>query len=126
MNTELKTIFVLDDDSYNLEVAQVALETVGGLTVKTYAGARALLDSGEPAPDLLLSDYMMPEMDGEQALREFRKLPGWETVPVVFMTGNTEPAEIAAMEAAGAAAVIAKPIDPMKLADRIKEIWAGL
>ena len=125
MKSELKTIYVMDDDSYNLEVAEVALTTVGQFEVKTFSRA-ALLLAEELPPDLILSDVKMPEIDGPTALGKIRERPDWKTIPIVFMTADTAPAELEELRTLGAAGILPKPIDPMKLAAELQAIWDGL
>jgi DNA-binding response OmpR family regulator len=52
-----------------------------------------------------------------------RQLPNLARVPVVFMTAKVQPQEVANYRALGAADVIAKPFDPMTLADQVRAIW---
>ncbi len=66
---------------------------------------------------------MMPTMDGPTALIELRKLPGLDTTPVVFMTAKAQKHEVQEYFDMGAVEVIAKPFDPMTLADTVREIY---
>jgi CheY-like chemotaxis protein len=75
------------------------------------------------SPDLLLLDVMMPEMDGPTTLKALRQIPGTLPTPVIFMTAKVQPAEVEELRTLGALDVIAKPFDPMTLADQIKKIW---
>jgi two-component system, OmpR family, response regulator len=65
----------------------------------------------------------MPEMDGPMTLQELRKQPGFETIPVVFMTAKIQLNEVAQYKYMGAIDVISKPFDPMTLADTLRIIW---
>ena len=120
----LETIFYVDDEDDIREVALMALEDVGGLKVQSFRSAREML-AGLPisAPDLLLLDVMMPDMDGPTLLAELRKRQEYAGVPAIFMTAKVQPAEISALIACGAIAVVAKPFDPMNLADSIRDIF---
>jgi len=66
---------------------------------------------------------MMPGMDGPTTLAELRKLPGMEDIPVIFMTAKVQPQEIEYFRSLGAMEVIAKPFDPMALADKVRQLW---
>lgn len=121
-----KILHVEDEDSIR-EVAALALGTVGGFTVEGCSGgAQAVERAPAFAPDLVLLDVMMPDMDGPATLAALRALPGLEEVPVVFMTAKVMAEEIARFKDLGAVDVIEKPFDPMTLADRVREIWSGL
>jgi two-component system, OmpR family, response regulator len=121
---KLERIMHIEDDLSIQEVARVALEIVGGFTVKSCeSGAEGLAAAPEFAPQLVLLDVMMPGMDGPQTLTELQKLPCMNRVPVVFMTAKAQTQEVSAYHNLGAAGVIIKPFDPMTLSEQITEIW---
>lgn len=122
--TELQKILYVEDEPDIRAVAQLALEMVGGFTLKICeSGAEALREAEAFAPDLVLMDVMMPEMTGPMTLERFRHMPAMQKTPVVFMTAKVQPAEIAQFKALGALDVIAKPFDPMQLAQQVRKIW---
>jgi CheY-like chemotaxis protein len=123
----LQKILLVEDEPDIRAVAEIALESVGGFSVRLCAdGAAALAALPEFAPDLVMLDVMMPGMDGPATLAALRKLPAGAAVPVIFMTAKVQQAEIDGYRKLGAAGVIAKPFDPMTLAERVREIWSGL
>jgi len=64
----------------------------------------------------------MPGMDGPTTLKNLRQIPGLQSTPIIFLTAKVQPDEIKGFIALGALAVIAKPFDPMTLADQIRSI----
>lgn len=121
---DLTRILMVEDEPDIQTVARLALETVGGFTVATCdSGEQALTMAPDFGPELILLDVMMPSMDGPTTLKALRRIPELESVPVVFMTAKVQPQEVESFMAMGAEAVIAKPFDPMTLADRVREIW---
>jgi CheY-like chemotaxis protein len=62
-------------------------------------------------------------MDGPSTLKALRDLPALSEVPVAFMTAKVQPAEVEYFKSLGAREVIAKPFDPMTLADQVRAIW---
>lgn len=127
MTRVLNHVLCVDDDPDILEVAQISLELVGGLTVTGVdSGTRCLAEVATIRPDLILLDVMMPGMDGPATLTALKAVPGVAGIPVIFMTARVQESEVEQYLAMGAAAVIPKPFDPMALADQIKAIWAGL
>lgn len=121
---DLTRILMVEDEPDIQTVARLALETVGGFTVATCnSGEQALTMAPDFGPELILLDVMMPGMDGPTTLKALRRIPELESVPVVFMTAKVQPQEVESFMAMGAEAVIAKPFDPMTLADRVREIW---
>lgn len=121
---ELNTILYAEDERDIRDVAQIALEDVGGFTVRYCVDGREALNAAkELVPDLLLLDVMMPEMDGPATLRELRKLPEFSNIPAIFMTAKIQTNEILEYKSLGVVDVIAKPFDPMTLADTIRMAW---
>ncbi len=124
--SELQRILYVEDEPDIQAVAELALETVGGYTVKTCAsGEEAVRDAEAFAPDLILLDVMMPGMDGPTTLEALRGIPALAGVPVAFMTAKVQPSEIEHYKSLGARDVIAKPFDPMTLSDQVRRIWQG-
>jgi two-component system OmpR family response regulator len=126
MASELKKILYVEDEADIQAVARVALESVGGFELLVCGGGEEAIGAASAfAPDLLLLDVMMPGMDGPTTLAELRKLPGMESIPVIFMTAKVQPQEIEYFRSLGAMEVIAKPFDPMALAGRVRQLWSA-
>jgi len=124
MTKPLERVLLVEDEPDIQAVARLALEAVGGLQVEVCGSGEAALNAAPAfAPELVLLDVMMPGMDGPATLRALRSLPETARTPVVFMTAKVQPQEVAAFLALGAADVIAKPFDPMTLADTVRGIW---
>jgi two-component system OmpR family response regulator len=125
MNTLTRVLYVEDEPDIQA-VARVALQTVGGLTVKICSsGEEALREVLAFQPDMILLDVMMPGMDGPSTLAALRTQPELCNIPVAFMTAKVQPAEVAHFKSLGALAVVPKPFDPMTLADQIRSIWSA-
>lgn len=120
----LQRLMYVEDEADIRTVAKLALEAIGGFTVMTCASGEEALEKVEAfAPDIILLDVMMPGMDGPSLLRELRARPTLTKTPVAFMTAKVQPAEIEHFKSLGARDVIAKPFDPMTLADQVRAIW---
>jgi two-component system, OmpR family, response regulator len=114
-------ILYVDDEDDIREVATLALELDGGLTVRTCAsGAEALDVAAAWQPDLILLDVMMPHMDGPTTLAKLREVPATAAIPIVFITARTQAGEVEQFEALGALGVLAKPFDPMTLGNAVR------
>jgi two-component system, OmpR family, response regulator len=124
---QLERILYVEDDSDIREVASMALEVVGGFEVKACSsGAEALRCVAQFAPQLIVLDVMMPEMDGPATLKALQADPGTTKIPVIFMTAKVQPGEIAEFLELGARDVVAKPFDPMTLSDLLRQIWTRI
>ena len=124
MTEKLSRILYIEDEPDIQAVARLALEMVGGFTLEVCSsGAEALEKAAAFKPQLILSDVMMPGMDGPTTLKKLREIAETATIPAVFMTAKVQPTEVAQYKEQGAVDVIAKPFDPMALAGKVEEIW---
>jgi CheY-like chemotaxis protein len=123
----LREILYVDDEPDIREIVHMALGLVPTLSVTTVeSGVRALQSMQTHKPDLVLLDVMMPGMDGPMTLLQMRSSPELKSIPVIFMTAKAMPQEVARFRSLGAAAVIAKPFDPMLLAEHLFAVWEAL
>lgn len=122
---ELKRILHVEDDPSIQMVTRVALQSLGGFEVRCCSGGQEALDVVlEVDPDLILLDVMMPGMDGPSTLTQLKSLIDIRRVPVVFLTAKVQPQEQARYLELGAAGVIIKPFDPVKLPEQVRTLWA--
>lgn len=118
-----RRVLLVEDDPDIRSVAAMALEAIGGHLVQACeSGAQAVAAAPGFAPDLVLLDVMMPEMDGPATLRALRELPEMAQTPVIFLTAKAQPQEVARYRSLGALGVVAKPFDPMTLSGQIRKI----
>ncbi|MCP4406145.1 MAG: response regulator [bacterium] len=124
MKRTLQRILYVEDEQDIQEVAKFALEAVGGFTVKICSSGQEAIEAAAGfEPDLILLDVMMPGMDGPSTFEKWQKIPGVESVPVIFMTAKVLPQEVAHYKDLGVLDVIPKPFEPMTLSDAINRIW---
>lgn len=121
----LKRILHVDDDDDIRVITKMTLELVGHYDVRQYPSGEATLDDiGDFSPQLLLLDFMMPGMSGEELWRRLEGRPGFENVPVIFMTAKAEKSFAKNLVDAGALEVILKPFEPTQLCQQIEAAWA--
>jgi CheY-like chemotaxis protein len=119
----LRRILLVDDQRVMRSIAELSLGKLGGFIVRICAsGEEALETAVEFAPDLLMLDMNMPQLNGVQTLEQLRALG--ITAPVVFFTVKVEAPDIERFNGLGALGVIAKPFDPLKLPAQLKALWA--
>ena len=117
-----RSALVVDDVADVTEMLAVVL-THAGYDVVTAASARAALNAARDRQfDVVISDIGMPEMNGYQLAREMRTLPGYETVPMVAVTGYSMFDDKERSTNAGFNAHMTKPIDPRALLDLIEQL----
>ena len=119
---ERRTALVVDDVADVTEMLAVVL-THAGYSVVTAASAPAALKAArERQFDVIISDIGMPEMNGYQLAREMRTMPGYETVPMVAVTGYSMFDDKEPSTNAGFNAHMTKPIDPRALLELIDQL----
>lgn len=124
---KLERVLYAEDEPNIQKVAKMALEMVGGFQALICDdGAQALAQVQAFAPDLILLDVMMPNLDGPQTLQALRRDPATASIPVFFLTAQTRPEEIQALQAQGVQGVLAKPFNPMTLATQVQALWDTL
>lgn len=116
-------ILVVDDDPRNVELLEAYLTTVASYEVITAQdGLEALERVSEAAPDLILLDIMMPNMDGYEVCARLKKDPATQFIPVVMVTALQGTEErIKALEA-GADDFLSKPFNIYELLARVKSL----
>jgi two-component system, OmpR family, response regulator len=120
-----KRILYIEDETDLQWLVQRILESVGDFEVTVCgSGAEGLRRMEDFAPDLVLLDVMMPDMDGFSVLRALRARPESVAVPVVFLTARTQ--ERDEYLALGADGVIAKPFEPDRLVEQVRAHLGGL
>jgi CheY-like chemotaxis protein len=115
-------VLVVEDDDDARELICALIEMAGAtvLCVKSVAQAmEGVYHSFDP--DVVLTDYSMPDADGLDLVREFRKVPSTRAVaiPILILSGHSEDLWRARALAAGATDVLMKPFDPPLLISRI-------
>ena len=107
------SILVVEDDINLLEGVRAVLE-LDGYTVETAENgeqALAVLRNKSFLPELVVSDIMMPHMDGIELLRQFRKVPAWVAIPFIFLTARSEKSDIQRGKQLGVDDYLIKPFD---------------
>ncbi|MDQ2878992.1 MAG: response regulator [Pseudomonadota bacterium] len=120
----VRTILVVDDSRTNLEVIGKRLGHLGYLTALCESGAEALDFVSARGFDLVLLDMVMPGLSGLHVLREIRGSRDTIDLPVIMLTGRSDPAAAVEALAAGADDHVAKPFAFEVLAARIERVLA--
>jgi phosphoserine phosphatase RsbU/P len=116
---EKQVVLLVDDAPANLQIVSSILKDVYKIRVAT-SGAKALeLAKGTPAPDLILLDIVMPEMDGYEVCSRLKAASETADIPVIFLTGQTETEDETRGFEVGAVDYIHKPFSPPVVKARV-------
>jgi CheY-like chemotaxis protein/predicted regulator of Ras-like GTPase activity (Roadblock/LC7/MglB family) len=118
-------VFVVDD-SLSVRKAIERMLTPRGLEVASCAsGNEALARLPAVAPDLLICDLVLPDLDGYEVCRWLRQVPGLAATPVLFISGIVDPDVESRAGALGVEGVLKKPFTGEELIDRVERILAA-
>ena len=113
-------VLVVDDNATNRMVAEALCEMFDCTSECVEDGEEAVEAARSARFDLILMDIRMPRMDGLQATRLIRQLPGPAgQVPIIALTANADPEDAASYIACGMHEVVEKPIKPERLLEAI-------
>lgn len=106
-------ILIVEDDANLLEGIQTVLEldNYSVITVENGKQALDILSQSTVPPDLIVSDIMMPQMDGIQLLMEVRKVTAWIKIPFIFLTARSEKVDVQRGKRLGVDDYLTKPFD---------------
>jgi CheY-like chemotaxis protein len=115
-----KRILVIDDEINLCTVIQACLENLGGWeTLIALSGQEGLAIVQTKQFDAILLDVMMPDMDGLTLFGKLQNEAATQAIPVILLTAKVQSSDFAQFAQLGVAGVIAKPFDPMTLADQV-------
>jgi DNA-binding response OmpR family regulator len=116
-------ILVVDDEEDMANVIRLVLEADNHEVRVELAPEMAVEAAKEFLPELVLTDLVMPGMDGHQVFRALREVPQLEKVPFVFLTSRNKPIDLmVGLHVMGAADYITKPFDRPDLVRRVRKL----
>ena len=114
-------MLIVDDEPAIRGMLIVALEMAGFEVVEAESAASALHEIADSVPDLMLIDWMMPQVSGLELCRRLRRNPDTASIPLILLTAREEEnAKITGLEVADD--YITKPFSPRELVARLKAI----
>lgn len=112
-------ILIVDDDPRLRDLVRIALERAGFATLTAADGRSALIHAAREAPDLIVLDIGLPEMDGFEVCRRLRAT---SEVPILFLTARDDEIDRILGLELGADDYVTKPFSPRELVARVRAI----
>lgn len=115
-----KRILIIDDEINLCKIIQLCMENLGGWeTLTALSGIDGLAIAQNQLLDAILLDVMMPNMNGLTLLRELQTHSATKAIPVILLTAKVQATDLTQFEQLGVAGIIAKPFNPLKLAEQV-------
>ena len=115
-------VLVVEDEAALVTLLRYNLEKAGFEVAVATAGEEALLQIAEAPPDLVLLDWMLPEVSGIEICRRLRRDKETQTLPIIMLTARSEEADRVRGLNWGADDYISKPFSPTELIARVQAV----
>ena len=123
--TQQRTILVADDESHILHVVSLKLRNAGYRVLTAHDGQEALDAALQERPDLIITDYHMPQLSGLELCRRLKQDPSLPQIPVIMLTARGYHLEPQDTEQSGILKMLSKPFSPRQLLVTVNEVLEG-
>lgn len=120
-----RRVLLIDDSKTMRAFLRKALGTCACDIFEAADGAEGLRMAGEQRPDLIVLDITMPVMDGVETLQRLRRDPALHDVPVMMLTAEASPAEMAHLRELGATEYATKTTKPAQILEKVRGLLAS-
>lgn len=117
-----KTILVADDETHILHVVSLKLRNAGYRVLTAQDGMEALEMAQHERPDLLITDYHMPQLSGIELCQKLKSDPATSGIPAIMLTARGYHLEPHDTEQSGILRMISKPFSPRQLLTTVNEV----
>jgi DNA-binding response OmpR family regulator len=120
-----RTVLVVDDDPVIVRLLEVNFEMEGFTVLTATDGMEGLERARAELPDIIVSDVMMPRMDGLQMVGELKADETTASIPVVLLSAKAQADDVQSGLGAGADDYVTKPFEPEDLLERIVKLLSS-
>ncbi len=117
-----KKILVVDDDYAYVDFAEMILKQFGYEVVSTLDADKTLSSALKNRPDLILLDYSMDEMDGDEVIQALKGDPRTKTIPIILCSNTRSQGTIMQSIQDGAVGFVPKPLNVEVLLPMLKKV----
>ena len=125
LDEKLACVLIVDDDPATRALCSFNLQLEGLRVLEAEDGTDGLARARFEKPDLVVTDIMMPGLDGFQLAEALRLHEQTRHIPLIFLSGEATARNEARATELGALAYVSKPFDPLALAALVKGALAG-
>ena len=118
------SVLVVDDDPVIVRLLQVNFELEGIQVTVAVDGEEGLQMAKANPPDVIISDIMMPKLNGLELLAALHALPALAGIPIILLSAKAQAADVQRGMELGADDYVTKPFDPLELIDRVYKVLA--
>ena len=115
-------VLVVEDDPTVLQLLEVNFEMEGFTVLRAVDGADGLEQARQGAPDIIVSDVMMPNMSGVEMVSALKADEATASIPIILLSAKAQSADIRQGLEAGADEYVTKPFEPRDLIDRVSAL----
>ncbi|TGU73924.1 response regulator [Geomonas terrae] len=119
---EKNRILVVEDEESLLKLESILFTSKGYQVTGVRGGKEALASIAEQAPDIIVLDLMLPDMDGFEVCRHIKENEATRAIPVVMLTAKKSSRDLEHGKQVGANAYITKPFKSIKVLEVIEEL----
>ncbi len=113
-------VLIIEDNPANHELVAYLLQCAGYATLSAWNGLEGLAVARQACPDIVLCDLQMPEMNGYDAVREFKADEGLRAIPIIAVTASSMSGDAVKALAAGFDGYLSKPIEPETFVQQVE------
>jgi len=119
------TLLIIDDEPHMRRLLQFALSKTGARLLLAANGRDGLQQARDAKVDLVVVDFMMPDLDGFATLRELRQDPRYTNLPAIMLTSRGQSDLRDAAEKVGVDVFLTKPFSPIELTQHVQRLLAA-
>ena len=116
------TVLVVDDDPVILKLLEVNFEMEGFRVLTAVDGGDGLRQARTKLPDIVISDVMMPKVDGLELATALKSDPKTADLPVILLSARAQSADVQRGLDVGVDEYVTKPFDPLELVDLVLSV----
>ncbi len=120
MSADQPTVLVVEDELAQREVLAYNLEAEGFRVIKAGSGDEALLHVKEDMPDIIVLDWMMPNLSGIEVCRQLKTRPETRSIPIIMLSARSEEVDKVRGLETGADDYVVKPYSVIELMARVR------